>query len=179
MIKGVVIRGITKSNMNLMTIKKLCRKNKVVYIFSRIVYLPLKKINICVKTKINEKEGLRKLKERNDIKSTIFYFGIPVHRNLGDFAQMYCILEYFKKYWYEYEVLGMKTYSTYSNKYIKELKKKIRSNDLIFFQSGYCTTDEHLDHIMHKIILEEFPDNRVIFLPQTVSFKNEVEKKEQ
>ena len=153
-------------------IKKYCRKNKTFYFLSRIIYIPIRELFLIKPKREYRNEAIRKLENRQINKSTIFYFGVPVHKNLGDLAQTYCALRYFTKYWPDYEVLAMQTYSTYSKKYLKLLKQHIRACDLIFFQSGYCTTDEHLDHTMHKIILKQFPNTRIVFLPQTVLFRN-------
>jgi len=157
-------------------IKKYIRKNKILFSIARFIYVPIKELILYVPKKKCKEEAMALLTGRDESKPTIFFFGVPVHMNLGDLAQTLCILKYFEKYWDDYEVLAMRTYSTYSTGYIRKLKSKIRPQDIIFFQSGYCTTDRHLDHTMHKIMLKEFPNNKIVFFPQTVLFRD---KKEQ
>lgn len=157
-------------------LKKFCRKNKFFYFFSRLVYVPFRELRLFRTKRQYRNDAIKKLMTKSE-KPRIYFFGVPVHKNLGDLAQTYCIFRYFTKYWKDYEVLAMQTYSTYSSKYRKLLKNKIGDKDIIFFQSGYCTQDEHLDHTMHKIMLQEFPNTRFVFLPQTVLFRNEKEKK--
>lgn len=53
------------------------------------------------------------------------------------------------------------------------LKEKIKETDLIFFQSGYTFTGIHPYENMHRKIVENFPYNKIVFLPQTVKFKNQ------
>ncbi len=157
-------------------LKKICRKNKIIFLLSRVIYIPFRELCLVKPKRKYKNEAIEKLQNRNKDKPTIFYFGVPVHKNLGDLAQTYCSLRYLKKYWSDYEVLAMQTYSTYSKEYLKLLKENIRKDDIIFFQSGYCTTDEHLDHTMHKLMLKRFPDNKIVFLPQTILFRNKKEK---
>ena len=52
-------------------------------------------------------------------------------------------------------------------------KLKIKETDLIFFQSGYTFTGIHPYENMHRKIVENFPYNKIVFLPQTVKFKNQ------
>jgi pyruvyl transferase EpsO len=157
-------------------LKKFCRSNKLIFYISRVVYYPLKVVMLYKPKKLYRDEAIKALKGRDMGKPAIFFFGIPVHKNLGDLAQTYCSFRYFEKYWPDYQLLAMRTYSTYSKKYIKMLQDNIREDDVIFFQSGYCTTDEHLDHTMHKIMVKAFPNNKIVFMPQTVLFNNNKEK---
>lgn len=125
-------------------------------------------------------------KNISDIKRTsverkrIFYFGVPEHSNLGDLAQCYCIRRFFKKHFPGYTVVEI-----YSRNYLDNsfglrdyLKHNIREEDLIFFQSGYCTQDlGGREDFMHQAVIQDFPDNQLVMLPQTVYFQS-AERKE-
>ena len=45
----------------------------------------------------------------------------------------------------------------------------------MFFQSGYTSTDLHDDEKVHRIIVKSFPNNRIVFFPQTVKYSSEKE----
>lgn len=110
----------------------------------------------------------------------IFYFGVPEHSNLGDLAQCYCIRRFLKKYFSDYIVVEV-----YSRNYLDNsfglrdyLKHNIRQEDVIFFQSGYCTQDlGGREDFMHQAVIQDFPDNQLVMLPQTVYFQS-AERKE-
>jgi exopolysaccharide biosynthesis predicted pyruvyltransferase EpsI len=155
--------------------KKICRKNKMIFAISRVIYYPIKMVVLHPLKKKLLKDAYLEL--RNRTKKNIFYFGVPVHKNLGDMAQMYCTKKWCNENFPEYMLLSFKTYPTYDKKFQNKLKTTILDNDIIVFQSGYCTTDEHLDHKMHRIIVKLFPNNPIIILPQTVLFHKEIELK--
>ena len=56
--------------------------------------------------------------------------------------------------------------------------KKVFSDDVIVFQSGYTTTDlgGHADE-MHCAIIKNFPQAKILMMPQTIFFQNEERKK--
>lgn len=111
----------------------------------------------------------------------ILYFGIPMHTNLGDQAQKYCIRNWIKENYPEYEVLEIPTRIVVDKRFafLKELQQNVRLEDIIIFQSGYCTHDlePSTEDLMHRIVISNFPDNRILMLPQTVYFRSEKRKK--
>lgn len=81
--------------------------------------------------------------------------------NLGDLAQCFCIRKYLKKYFPEYEVTEVFTRNYLDNSFgIRDyLKTIIKPNDIIFFQSGYCTQDlGGREDLMHQSVMQDFPD---------------------
>lgn len=126
-------------------------------------------------------------KNINGIKSKVtegttkaFYFGVPELSNLGDMAQCYCIRLFLSKYYSEYEVVEIFTRNYLDNTFgLRDfLKENVRNDDLIFFQSGYCTQDlGGREDLMHQAVIQDFPDNKLIMLPQTVYFHS-TERKE-
>lgn len=108
----------------------------------------------------------------------LFYFDIPIHPNLGDNAQYFCIKTWLKDNFPDYqcvEIDGL-TLSDIKCGIIDKLKAIIKKDDIIFFQSGYCTQDLGGYHnLIHKIIITNFPGHPIIMLPQTVYFRDNKE----
>lgn len=113
-------------------------------------------------------------------KKHAFVFGSPYHANLGDQAQTYCIIRWLKHNYSEHQVLVFDTPSVMGlkSKNLYAIKKMIGKDDLIFLHSGYHMTDLYLyEEQMHRKVIQLFPDNKIIILPQTILFKSEMEKK--
>ena len=125
--------------------------------------------------------NIKKIKDNINEKKYIYYFGVPEHSNLGDLAQCYCIRRYFNKYFSDYEVIEVFSRNYLDNSFgLRDyLKSAIKQEDLIFFQSGYCTQDlGGREDLMHQAVIQDFPDNKLVLLPQTVFFQNK-DRKEQ
>lgn len=118
--------------------------------------------------------AIKKLLEVDITQKRIWYFCVPTHSNLGDQAQACCIEKYFRKFFSDHIVfkLSNNAFDFYEEKILMILKEKIKETDLIFFQSGYTFTGIHPYENMHRKIVENFPYNKIVFLPQTVKFKN-------
>ena len=119
--------------------------------------------------------AIKKLLEVDITQKRIWYFFVPTHSNLGDQAQACCIEKYFRKFFSDHIVfkLSNNAFDFYEEKILMILKEKIKETDLIFFQSGYTFTGIHPYENMHRKIVENFPYNKIVFLPQTVKFKNQ------
>ena len=119
--------------------------------------------------------SIKKLVEVDITQKRIWYFCVPTHSNLGDQAQACCIEKYFRKFFSDHIVfkLSNNAFDFYEEKILMILKEKIKETDLIFFQSGYTFTGIHPYENMHRKIVENFPYNKIVFLPQTVKFKNQ------
>lgn len=119
--------------------------------------------------------AIKKLLEVDITQKRIWYFCVPTHSNLGDQAQACCIEKYFRKFFSDHIVFSLSNnaFDFYEEKILMILKEKIKETDLIFFQSGYTFTGIHPYENMHRKIVENFPYNKIVFLPQTVKFKNQ------
>ena len=119
--------------------------------------------------------AIKKLLEVDITQKRIWYFCVPTHSNLGDQAQACCIEKYLRKFFSDHIVfkLSNNAFDFYEEKILMILKEKIKETDLIFFQSGYTFTGIHPYENMHRKIVENFPYNKIVFLPQTVKFKNQ------
>ena len=151
-------------------IAKILKKHNFLNNIVRLIYKPIKWFKLRHILKKYKKIGLEKIEHINKKERNIFYFGVPIHCNMGDLAQYYCIKKWFKENYTNYTIYEFETYCTYNNLFIKKLKEKIKNEDLIFFQSGYCTKEIHLDHYMHRKIVFNFRQNKIVFFPQTVNF---------
>ena len=129
----------------------------------------------------NDYKTVNSIRNSNIEGSKIYYFGVPEHSNLGDMAQCYCIRRYFKKFFPEYNVVEILTRNYLDNCFglRNYLNTIIRPDDLIFFQSGYCTQDlGGREDLMHQAVIRDFPDNILVMLPQTVYFKSKKRKEQ-
>lgn len=116
---------------------------------------------------------------RKTIDPNIFYLGITNHLNLGDNAQRYCIDKWIKENYPECNVYHFIADSVISKRvnFAFRLKKIIKVEDIIIFQSGYTTQDLGGCHeYMHRYIIEHFPNTRILMMPQTIFFKYQVNK---
>lgn len=130
---------------------------------------------------IRDYRVINKIKQKNKSKYHIYYFGVPEHSNLGDLAQYYCIKRYFEKYFSDYEVIEIFSRNYLDNSFgLRDyLKAAIKPDDLIFFQSGYCTQDlGGREDIMHQTVMQDFPHNKLVLLPQTVFFQDSKRKEQ-
>ena len=130
---------------------------------------------------IRDYKTIQSIKISQRREKQIYYFGVPEHSNLGDLAQCFCIREYLKKYFGEYDVTEVFTRNYLDNSFgIRDhLKAVIKPEDIIFFQSGYCTQDlGGREDLMHQTVMQDFPDNPLVMLPQTVYFRDEARKKQ-
>ena len=121
----------------------------------------------------NYKELCLILKNRQKEKR-IYYLGVPTHANLGDLAQGVCINKWLKKHYEDYEIVGLRTVDIVARfgGILNVLAKNIKDDDLIFFQSGYTTTDLGGDaDKMHRMVIQKLPHAKMVMMPQTVFFK--------
>jgi Exopolysaccharide biosynthesis protein len=140
------------------------------------LYMPYKYMKLYWRTKKDIKQGI----ENAQAGRVIYYFGSPTHANLGDLAQAMCIRKWLKKHFPENHVteIGLDAIVDTPLSVLPYLKKHLRATDLILFQSGYTTTDwgrgQH--DATHRIIIEAFPCNKILMMPQTIFFVSEKNK---
>lgn len=152
-------------------IKVVLRKNRLIFILSKLVYCPIalyllvkKQWRIYLKTK----RLLNLLNALDSKTDKVFYFGVPIHENLGDAAQMYCIRKWVNDNFPERKLVEIETYPTYKSAIRDVLRKLVKKTDIIVCESGATFCNRHEDHGMHRYILKTFMNNRILFMPQTV-----------
>lgn len=105
-------------------------------------------------------------------KKTVFLFGYPVHANMGDQAQAYCIEQWIREFYPEYKL--MKFYWRVSSPAILSLlRRRIGDNDIIMGHSGYFFIDHHLELPVFIEVVKRFHDKKIIIMPQTINLKSE------
>lgn len=133
-----------------------------------------------MKKDFNAKKTYKYLtKYKREKKNTVFYLGTPIHTNLGDLAQYYCIDKWIKQNLKEFDYVKLSADDLINRKAncIGILKKIYRPNDIIIFQSGYTTTDLGGCHDeMHCLIFNTLDNPYVLMMPQTIFFKS-IERK--
>lgn len=106
----------------------------------------------------------------------VFYLGIPEHSNLGDMAQCFCIRRWIAENFNDMQVYEFAVDTVVDERYgfLDKLAKCLLSEDIIIFQSGYTTQDLGGEHeLMHRIIINRFPNAYIIMMPQTIFFKSQ------
>lgn len=151
-------------------LKKTPLLNKIYWeLFSYIIW----KRNRAAKPKIERlsNAAIARMHTMDKDKKHIFFLGIPIHKNMGDQAQKYCIELWIEKNYPEYEIVEIPTWAFYDKHFKKEYCHDVKNQDIIIIQSGYCTTSWHYDHYMHRFIVSTFKQNKVLIMPQTVYFQ--------
>lgn len=101
----------------------------------------------------------------------IYIFGIPEHGNLGDQAIAHAEIEYFKTQFDSYEVIEIP--SKMVKLKLKPLKKYIKNEDIICLHGGgYLGTLWPDEEEMARSVIQNFPNNKIIVLPQTIFYSN-------
>lgn len=154
-------------------VKRLLERNKYTnYLYCDLFKLKIFKRNLSAKKqRVKEaNQAINILESMDSDKNHIFFCGVPVHKNMGDQAQRFCIRQWCQNNYPEYEILEIPTWPFYEKEFCDLIKNKVTKEDIIVIQSGYCTTDRHYDHKMHRFIVKTFPNNKILIMPQTVKF---------
>ena len=121
---------------------------------------------------ISLKQELKKIVELIN-KEDAFYFDYPMHLNVGDLLIYAGTEAFFKEY--NINIRLRRCLQTFD---INEVKKNITKNTTIICHGGGNLGD--LYHLLQKLreeLVINFPNNRIILLPQTGYFSNQDEMK--
>lgn len=131
------------------------------------------KRNRAAKPKIERmaKEASVILDNMNVSASHVFFLGVPIHNNMGDQAQKYCIERWIEQNYKGKEIVELPTWPFYDKVFRKKFKTQVKAGDIIVIQSGYCTTSWHYDHYMHRFVVKTFKDTPILIMPQTVNYQ--------
>lgn len=150
-----------------------------IYDYLSWIYRPIKYAypNYLITKRVRKE--VRLLKSLNPLDGPrIYYLGITAHTNLGDMAQHYCISCWINENFPASKLLMFESNSVVRKKFIQALKNIFREKDIVIFQSGYTTTDLGGNHEkMHRVICDNFPNARILMMPQTILFRKERTKK--
>ena len=101
----------------------------------------------------------------------VFLFGAPFHSNLGDQAQMECIINWIKNNLPGYEVF-ISTYTNTTPRLLRKIRKYIRKKDILLCHSGYHMTDLYDEQSHYLRLAQLFPDYPLTILPQTIHYQD-------
>jgi pyruvyl transferase EpsI len=95
----------------------------------------------------------------------------PWIQNVGDQAQVVAILSWLQRSFPRVNILECN--QSESCYFLPALKCLIRTRDLIFLHSGGNLGDRYMGiELPRRLIIEAFPDNKIVSLPQTICFSN-------
>lgn len=136
------------------------------YEFKRVLPIEVKKkiMNYIIKRKF-----IRKLKKSEDIRFLLI--GTPLHGNLGDQAITIAECEYLDKNFPDIPIIEIQRY--YFELFGQILEKYIRVTDILLIQGGgFLGTQWIGEEYFVRMIIEKFPNNSIVILPQTVFYEN-------
>ena len=159
--------------------RQILRKNPLLHSLVRKLHIMYNNVVKFSSRKALGKDIKDYLDSVDNNKPTIWFLCVPIHNNLGDFAQYVCIKKWLAESLPEYLLVEIPTIPIAYDYcgILDKLKKMISQNDIIVFQSGYTSSDLHPDEIVHRKIAREFLNNKIIFFPQTVKYSSEAEAK--
>lgn len=104
--------------------------------------------------------------------------GIPRYGNMGDIAIACAEVQFIKDNFSNYEILEILEHDIKEK--ISEIQKIISQEDIIFMQGGGNMGDEYIDfEKSRRLMVNTFPDNKIIIMPQTIYFSNTERGKEE
>lgn len=95
---------------------------------------------------------------------------------MGDLAQYYCIQKWLKTQYPSVTVheFDATTICDLRFGFLDKLSRVLKPDDMIVFQSGYTTQDlGGLHELMHRLVIDRFPEARILMMPQTIFFQYE------
>jgi pyruvyl transferase EpsI len=111
-------------------------------------------------------------------KKKILHLLTPKHGNMGDQAIAYATEKYLKENFKEYEILEFYRDEIY--KYAKTIKMILNKDDLIFLIGGGNMGNLYIsEENARRFVIEQFPENKVISMTQTISFTKDNDGKQE
>lgn len=102
-------------------------------------------------------------------KKRIFLIGTPEHSNIGDAAIALGEREFIAQYFADYRVAELSAYDF--DRWYEKIAAYIRKDDLIFLHGGGNLGNRYLnEERIRRRVIQDFPNNRVVILPQTIHF---------
>lgn len=123
----------------------------------------------------NEVRYMKEMRENNlKVRKKILLIGTPEHSNAGDAAITLGEIEFIRKYFKEYHLVELSKYDYEGWK--DRVTGLIGREDMIFLQGGGNMGNRYLEEEkMRREIIEGFPDNKIVILPQTIWFEQSPE----
>ena len=120
-----------------------------------------------------------KYRKYKKVKKIIYALTPPPNlSNVGDHAQAVAITQWLKDYFKDYSVLEFNKDDVY--KYVFSLKKIVTDTDLIILHSGGNLGDRGIwSENARRLIIQNFPGNKIVSLPQTIFFSDTAKGREE
>lgn len=138
------------------------------YIISRLSEEQINTLLYLISFKYNNK--FKNYKKRKKI----IHILTPIHGNMGDQAIVFATNKYLKDNFKDYDIIEIYRKDIY--KYMKAIKKNVNRDDLIVLigggNMGNLWIEEERDR---RFVIKNFPNNKIISMPQTISFTNDTE----
>lgn len=135
------------------------------------VYKQLKRaMPTILKKKIKNTLFLLKIKKQLKPTNNIFLSGTPIHGNLGDHAIALAEYQFFSEYLPEYNVIELTSNQVIEN--IDVLNKVIGEDIICITGGGFLGTLWEEEERMSRMLINKFPNNKMIILPQTIYYEN-------
>jgi exopolysaccharide biosynthesis predicted pyruvyltransferase EpsI len=144
----------------------------------KIILRPIYRRIMQYITTLNQYYSIKKVfyvVKKNNAPVKVFYLGTTIHNNLGDNAQFYCIRNWINTNYPNVPVYEFIAPAIVNPKlqFASKLRRFLKRNDVIIFQSGYTTQDLGGQHEeMHRLIIDNFPNANILMMPQTIFFQN-------
>lgn len=137
----------------------------------------LNKYKVMIKGTIEDIKLYRELiNSKNDKK--VIHMLTPIHGNMGDQAIVYATNKFLSKKFRDYKIIEV--YKKDIHKHAKILKKILNKNDFIVLigggNMGNLWISEEEDR---RFVIETFKDNKIVSMPQTISFTNDDDGREE
>lgn len=102
----------------------------------------------------------------------IVLFGVPTHENIGDAAIVLAEEKFIRDNLKQYEYI--RVLDEEIKERIKEIKKELKDEDVILLHGGGNLGNEYLIcEERRRMVIETFPNNKIILMPQSIYFSND------
>lgn len=140
----------------------------------------MKLFKMNLKNKMNSIFGSKYIEDFSiySDKKKIIHISTPTHGNMGDHAIIYATNKYLKDNFRDYDIIEIYRKDIY--KYTKALKRILNKDDIIVLigggNMGNLWIEEEIDR---RYVINTFKDNKIISMPQTISFTNDTNGKKE
>ena len=108
----------------------------------------------------------------------VVLFGVPAHGNIGDAAITVAEEKFIKDNLSEFEYISVLEDDIEEK--VKEFKEILMEEDLILLHGGGNLGDKYISlEEKRRLIIESFPNNKIILMPQTIHFSDTARGKEE
>lgn len=154
--------------------KDILNKKDILDLNSKLTFLN-EKTNLILDKNYDYNIEFQILKNNNIsnlyFENKIILFGTSEHSNIGDAAITMGEYEFIKKHFPDKKVLEISTYEFFDK--LNYISKVINNEDILLLQGGGNLGDKFIsEEKVRRYVIENFPNNKIIILPQTIYFSD-------